>query len=124
MVFEQGKKDDWPRILGKAILLASVQVAYGGVEMSSKFSVLNFSKDEKTLQNAANALTSYIIIGTFWTIGCVLIMCATYGKRGVIAAVACNGLIMLWIVTSYLTAFREASKTYNIPMPKLFKSIV
>ena len=39
------------KIIGKAIMLSSIQVAFGSVEMSSRFSVLNFSKEQDTLQN-------------------------------------------------------------------------
>ena len=45
-----------PKLIGKSILFASMQFAIGSVEMSSKFSVKNFSKDQDTLQNAADAL--------------------------------------------------------------------
>ena len=33
-------------MIGEAILLASMQFSIGSVEMSSKFSVKNFSKDQ------------------------------------------------------------------------------
>jgi hypothetical protein len=49
-------------IIGKAILFASLQFAIGSVEMSSKFSVKNFATDQTTLQNAANALSDYLIV--------------------------------------------------------------
>ena len=44
-----------PKLIGKSILFASMQFAIGSVEMSSKFSVKNFSKDQDTLQNAADS---------------------------------------------------------------------
>lgn len=37
-------------MFGEAILLASMQFSIGSVEMSSKFSVKNFAKDQETLQ--------------------------------------------------------------------------
>ena len=46
------------KLMGKAILLASIQASIGSVEMSSKFSVINFSKDQRTLQAAADALAA------------------------------------------------------------------
>lgn len=107
-------RNNWSRIIGKSILLASVQVAFGGVEMSSKYSVLNFSKDQTTLQNAANALTSYIIVGTFWLMGCSLIMFSNYGLRGLCSAIITNILIMTWIIWSYKTSFKEAAKKYGL----------
>ena len=45
--------DLYYKTIGEAILFASIQFSIGSVEMSSKFSVMNFSKDQETLQNAA-----------------------------------------------------------------------
>lgn len=117
-------KNSWARIIGKAILLASIQAGFGSIEMSSKYSVINFSKDQETLQNAANALTSYIVVGTFWMLGCSLILFASYGIKGLGAAVVTNIMIMGWIVWSYKSAFKEAARKYNLKEPELFKSIV
>ena len=61
------KNHEYFEMLGEAILLASMQFAIGSVEMSSKFSVKNFSKDQDTLQNAADALSDYMKIGLMWT---------------------------------------------------------
>ena len=60
---DANRKKSIVTIMGKAILFASMQFAIGSVEMSSKFSVKNFSKDQVTLQHAADALSDYIFIG-------------------------------------------------------------
>lgn len=108
------------KIIGDAILLASMQAAIGSVEMSSKFSVTSFAKDQETLQRAADALTSYIIIGTIWTIGTMLILYAKYGNRGLIAALVTNLVMLGWIVISYWQSFKIAVKKYKLKMPLLF----
>ena len=112
------------KIFGKAILLASIQVALGSVEMSSRFSVLNFSKDQETLQNAANALSAYMVIGLIWSIGTILIMYSSYGMIGLSSAIFFNGLIMGWILVSYSLAFKRAAKNNGLEIPKLFSSII
>jgi hypothetical protein len=96
------------KVIGKAIMLASIQSALGSVEMSSRFSVLNFSKDQQTLQNAANALSAYIVIGTVWTIGSILVLYSSYNWTGFFASLVCNGIIMAWIIISYTRAFKSA----------------
>ena len=101
------KKSSAAKIIGKGILLGSIQVAIGSVEMSSKFSVLSFAKDQDTLQRAADALTSYIIIGLFWAIGSSLVLYGSYGILGVVSGMVSNLLIMLWIIGSYLHAFKK-----------------
>jgi hypothetical protein len=108
-------------LMGNAILLASIQASIGSVEMSSKFSVVNFSKDQRTLQAAADALTGYLMIGIVWMIGSVLISYGEYGCRGLVASLIANAVIMGWIVLSYLQAFQIAAKTYGLQYPRLFR---
>ncbi len=111
------------KVVGKAILFASMQFAIGSVEMSSKFSVKNFSKDQDTLQNAADALSDYMIIGLFWTVGTSFVFFASYGWHGLVANLVANFGILLWIYASYINAFRQASKANNLQMPKMFKDL-
>lgn len=110
-------------ILGKSILFASMQFAIGSVEMSSKFSVKNFSKDQETLNHAVEALSDYIIIGLLWTLGTSLIFFANYGVQGVIYNAVCNIGIIFWIYYSYMKAFKMAADSNNLTIPKLFKNI-
>jgi hypothetical protein len=105
--------------MGNAILLASIQASIGSVEMSSKFSVINFSKDQRTLQAAADALTGYIFIGVIWMIGAILINYGQYGVWGLVASLIANLIIMSWIIISYLVAFQTATKQYGLKYPKL-----
>lgn len=107
-------------MLGEAILLASIQFSIGSVEMSSKFSVKNFSTDQATLQNAADSLCDYLKIALVWTIGVSLLLYSKYKIPGLIASILSNGLVTFWIYFSYMTSFKDASK--KIPgghMPKL-----
>ena len=103
-----------------AILLASIQFSIGSVEMSSKFSVKNFSKDQKTLQNAADSLCDYLKIAFIWTLGVTLLLYSKYKLIGLITGIVTNAIVTLWIYISYMTAFKSASE--QIPgghMPKL-----
>lgn len=109
------------RLMGNAILLASIQASIGSVEMSSKFSVVNFSKDQRTLQAAADALTGYLIIGIIWMIGAILINFGQYGVPGLFASLIANLVIIGWIVGSYLVAFQTAVKQYGLKYPKLLR---
>lgn len=107
-------------LLGEAILLASIQFSIGSVEMSSKFSVKNFSKDQPTLQNAADSLCDYLKIAFVWTLGVTLLLYSKYKLQGLIAGIVTNLIVTLWIYFSYMSAFRSASE--QIPggcMPKL-----
>jgi len=107
------------RIVAKAIFYASIQASLGSVEMSSKFSVVNFSKDQETLQRAADALRSYIIIGSVWSVGTMLALYSSYGMMGAWIGLFFNALIMGWIVMSYMQSFTEAAKRYGLNEPTI-----
>lgn len=108
------------KIIAKAIFYASIQASIGSVEMSSKFSVMNFSKDQETLQRAADALRSYIIIGVVWTIGTVLALYASNGICGGYIGLGANAVMMGWIIVSYIKAFKEAAQRYHLKEPVIF----
>lgn len=107
------------QMLGEAILFASIQFAIGSVEMSSKFSVKNFSKDQETLQNAADALSDYLRIGILWSIGVAILLFSHYGIYGSTAGVIANAGIMAWTYLSYKSAFRAAADKYGLEMPTI-----
>ena len=107
------------KMIGEAILLASIQFSIGSVEMSSKFSVKNFSKDQETLQNAADALSDYLKIGVFWTIGVTILLYANHGTAGAISAIIANLAIIVWVYVSYIQSFKIAAEKYNLVMPKI-----
>ena len=109
-------------ITGKAILFASMQFAIGSVEMSSKFSVKNFSKDQTTLQHAADALSDYIFIGMVWTLGTCMMFWGTYGMKGAAVNFVANFIIMAWIMASYKRAFEYACVQGDLQFPVLFRT--
>lgn len=112
---------DFFKVLGKAILLASMQFSIGSVEMSSKFSVMNFSKDQETLQRASDSLTHYLIVSTLWTAGTCFLLYSNYGSRGLAINLLANLGIVAWIVISYIVAFKYAAKHNGLRFPKLFR---
>lgn len=113
------KTRDYIILLGEAILLASMQFSIGSVEMSSKFSVKNFSKDQETLQNAADALSDYLRIGILWTIGLSILFYAKHSIDGLIMVIITNILIIAWIYFSYMSCFDIAAKKYNLQKPTI-----
>jgi fatty acid desaturase len=115
-------KSDWPKILGQAIFYSSIQASIGSVEMSSKFSVMNFSKDQETLQNAADALRSYLYIAALWALATVLVLWSQYGLRGAIAGLLANLGYIVWIYTSYIHSFKVAAEKYGLIPPYVFFS--
>lgn len=108
------------KAVAKAIFYASIQASIGSVEMSSKFSVMNFSKDQTTLQRAADALRSYMIIAVVWTVGTVLALYASHGVAGAWVGLIANVIMMAWIYISYIKAFEAAAKHYDLQFPTIF----
>jgi hypothetical protein len=107
------------KMIGEAILLSSIQFSIGSVEMSSKFSVKNFAKDQETLQNAADALSDYLKIGIFWTFGVAILLYANHGCSGAVSAVIANVAIISWVYISYIKSFKMAAQMYNLKMPSI-----
>lgn len=115
-------KNKFFKMLGNSILLASIQASIGSVEMSSKFSVVNFSTDQATLQAAADALTGYLIIALIWTIGSAMISFGQYSYAGLITSVVANAVLVGWIFFSYLQAFNVVvQRRPELTYPKLFQ---
>lgn len=107
------------KMIGEAILLSSINFSIASCEMSSRFSVKNFSKDQDTLQNACDSLVDYMKIGTLWTIGVSLLLYSQFGPWGIAAAIPANLIIMAWIWFSYTAAFRSAAKKHGLQYPKI-----
>ena len=105
------------KMVGEAILYSSIQFAIGSVEMSSKFSVKNFSKDKETLDNAIEALYDYMKIASIWTIGVALLLYSSYGLTGFLVGLVANLVIIIWIYMSYIEAFRIAANKYGYKCP-------
>src|SRR5579872_5507917 len=97
-------------LIGQSLFLAGMQFSIGSVEQSSRFSVENFSKDQSTLDNAASALSTYIIIGIIWTLATCLVLYSEFGKKGVIWGLITNAIFMAWIVISYWITFQRVVK--------------
>jgi len=103
--------------LGESILLSSISFSIASVELSSKFSVKNFAKDQETLDNAANALSDYMKIGILWAVGCMLVLYAKYGLQGLIYSLIMNAIILYWVYSSYKKCFQFAADKYNLEFP-------
>jgi len=111
---------NWAKMVGQATFLGSIQSSIGSVEMSSKFSVKNFAKDQTTLDNAAEALRSYLYVAFAWTIATMLVMYGQYDMPGAVYGFICNAVYIAWIYFSYKKAFKDASQKYNLEDPKVF----
>lgn len=107
------------KMIAEAILYSSIQFAIGSVEMSSTFSVKNFSKDQETLQNAADALFNYLQVGVFWTVGVAILLYCKYGVAGIVGAIASNGAIMYWMYYNYIKAFAISAEKYGLERPSV-----
>jgi len=106
------------QMIGDAIILASIQFSIGSVEMSSKFSVKNFSKNQETLDSAACALGDYMKIAIIWTLGIAILMYLNFGPRGAIYAIITNAVVVYWVYSSYMNSFQYAIKKYNLKQPE------
>jgi hypothetical protein len=107
------------KLVGKSIFFAGIQFAVGSVMMSSTFSVVNFAKDQHTLQAAADALMQFVIVATVWTAATMLVMYAEGAWVGAAIGFLANFVIVMWIVGLYIHSFRKAVKKYGLVFPTL-----
>jgi hypothetical protein len=112
------------KVAGKSILLAGFLVALGSVEMSSRFSVMNFAKNDEVLQNAANALSAFMFIGMIWSIGATAVLYASYSTFGFLCGVISNAVILGWMYFSYVAAFKKAAAANGLKEPEMFKTFI
>lgn len=117
-------KNQFLKVLGKAILLSSIGFSVASVEMSSKFSVRSFAKDADTLQRASDALDGYNLVGGLWMMGVCMLMYGQYGALGLKCAIVCNLAVILWINLSYFHAFKQAAMDANLPYPRILWGLV
>jgi hypothetical protein len=107
-------------IVGKAILFAALQASIASAEMSSRYSVNNFSVNQQILQSAADALSMYLIIAGFWALGTTLLLGASYGLEGILWSILFNAMFMGWIGGSYWHTFKQVAARQGLEMPHLF----
>jgi hypothetical protein len=88
--------------------------------MSSKFSIINFCKDQETLQNAADSLKNYMYVALAWTIATMLVMYSQYGVAGLVVGALSNMAYVGWIYFSYIHAFNKAATKYGLVAPTVF----
>lgn len=115
------RKQSFVAITGKAILFASMQFAIRSVEMTSKFSIKAFSKDQDTLQHAADSLSDYIFMGLCWTLGTSMIFWGNYGMKGVLINLIANLFFMSIIISGYKRALKYACQKGDLQFPELFR---
>lgn len=108
------------KLIGQTILFATIQSIIGSVEMSNKFCLISVTKDQETLQRAADGLTLYIIFGLFWTLGNASYFYSVYKNSGLLYALISNIFMMVIIAGNYINLFYKASKQYNLKFPNLF----
>lgn len=108
------------KMIGQSLFYSSIQAAIGSVEMSSKFSVINFCNDQKTLKNAVDALRGYLFIGSLWAFATMLVMYSQYGMVGALVGFLTNLAYILWIYFSYMHAFSIAIKNNDLKHEPVF----
>lgn len=125
-VFGMISKNSSPnlKLAGEAILLSSIGFSIASVEMSSKFSVKNFSVNQKTLAAASTALDTYNTVGILWAVGVTLMLWGSYGAPGAIWGLITNAAVLVWINASYLHAFKQAAEQNNVKFPRCLYGLV
>jgi Na+-driven multidrug efflux pump len=107
-------------LVGRALFLSGIVFSLGSVEMSSRFSIQNFAKDQTILQSAADALSNFIVIALIWTVASTLVLYAEWGMLGLWWGLATNMVFSGWIIITYLLTFKRVAKRQGLEFPHLF----
>lgn len=107
-------------IISSSLFYSAIIFSLGSVEMSSKFSVINFAKDQATLDRARDALESFIYVSAVWIIATVLSLYASHGYCGAAFALLFGCLITASIIWSYFKSFEQAANEYKLKYPETF----
>lgn len=86
--------------------------------MSSSFSILNFAKDQATMDAAKEALNDFMWWGLLWNLGSTLVLGSEHGLKGSLAAVGANTAVLGGIWLKYNAAFEEARVRHGLPEPE------
>ena len=108
------------KVIGMAIVVASVHAAISGVELPQQFLVKMMVKTQEDLQEAADSFAVYTMIATIWTVGSTILMIAEYGVPGVVAGLLANAIVYVWMFTEYKLLFDGIQKKFNLKPPKFF----
>lgn len=111
---------DLIKIISKGLFYGGMLYGIASVEMSSKFSVINFAKDQKTLDRARDALDSFIYIAGVWITATVLSLYASHGYCGAAFALLFSVIITGSIIWSYFRSFKQAADEYKLQYPETF----
>jgi hypothetical protein len=112
------------KLAGEAILLSSIGFSIASVEMSSKFSVKNFSTDQRTLAAASTALDCYNTVGSLWALGVTLMLWGSYGTPGAIWGIITNVAVLAWINISYVHSFKQAADQNKVKFPRCLYGLI
>ena len=108
------------KIISKSLFFSSIVWSLGSVELSSKFSVINFAKDQATLDRARDALESFIVVASVWMAATVLSLYASHGWCGAFWALFFSSIITGSIILSYFKSFEQDAKEHNLTYPETY----
>jgi hypothetical protein len=111
---------NWSKIIGESLILAAIQTSLGSIELSSKYSVMNFSKDQDTLNGAMVALREYCLIAILWMVGTCAVLYSQFGWKGFVTGFVANNAVLVWIIISYMKCFKKAAIKYGLKEPKFW----
>lgn len=112
--------DTLPLELGQALVFAAVQPALASMEMSSRFDIVNSANSQRSLEQAARDLRSFMVISIIWAVGSTLVMFFQFSWRGALINFIGQVLIMYWIYSNFRTAIVNQAKRRHLNIPPVW----
>ena len=109
----------WPKIAGKVLVSATVQLSLGSLELPSRFMIRSLIRTQEAVDATISEMYSYIVIGLLWAIGTTILMYVQHYYAGAVANILVNLLCIWWIVYRRYTVLVETAAKYGLQVKSL-----
>lgn len=109
----------WPKIAGKVLVSATVQLSLGSLELPSRFMIRTFTRTQEAVDATVSEMYSYIVIGLLWTIGTTILMYVQHYYIGAVLNMTVNLLAMWWIIYRRYSVLVETATKYGLQVKSL-----
>lgn len=109
-------KSDFSQIFQDIIYIASIQLAFLGLELDSKYSIELSVCDQKSLDLFVYRFKSFIILTIIWTIFTCVYFLYRYGFNGFSIYFVVTLLISAYVVTTYHNTIKLLSLQNNLKL--------
>lgn len=104
---------DYPIIIGKATVYATIQIAFANFIMGSVASIKTRLHTTESISIYRDYLKRYLIVALIYSLGTSVMLYETYHWKGAIIGFIANAIMVIWILYFYHDSIAHASKNIS-----------